>query len=221
MDIALHALMIAQELPPKPVYKVQDIASIAGSLATAYRKLWELEEMGIVERARRGYFMLKECVMQPISIIERLVPSLRALKESRVFGKYYSETDARIAMKLLDGFVTLDYKAYELTGLQTPATLYLYVNSVDSAVKILKENRFSEGTKGRVVILPRYGDFTNIIQRVYLDCIAKGGRSILDSIAIEILHPDELNVKGRFPVDLIEKVREELPLRVTNEPITA
>lgn len=221
MWIGMHAMMVVQQLPFKPVYRVKDVASVSGSLSTAYRKLGELEEMGIIERAKRGYFKLKECVTQPISIIEHLTPSLKALKEGRTFAKYYSETDVRIARELLDGVVTLDYKANELTGLQTPATLYLYVNSVDYATKVLKENGFSEGTKGQVVLLPHYGDFSIAIQRVYLDCIAKGGRSTLDAVAIEILYPDELNIKARFPMDLIEKVREDLPLRAINEPVTA
>lgn len=220
MTVDIHALMIAQELPPKPVYTVEDIvtATTAGSLSTAYRKLADLEEMGIVERRNRGYFTLKECVMQPVSIIKHLIPSLKALKEARAFGKYYSETDVRIARELIDGFVTLDYKAYELTKFQIPAKLYLYPDSMDNAVRILKENGFSEGTKGQVVLLPAYGDFTNYIQRVYLDCIANSGRSILDAIAIEILHPDQLSIRARFPVELIEKVREEMP-SVINEPI--
>lgn len=215
----MYALVVAQQLPSKPVHRVSDVASVAGSLPTAYRKLRELEEMGIVERARRGYFILKECAMQPIPVIEHLTPSLKALKEGRTFGKYYSETDVRTARRLLDGFVTLDYKAYELTKLQTPATLYLYVDFVEGAAKILKQNRFSEGTRGWVVLLPRYGDFTNTIQRIYLDCLAKGGRSILDAVAIEILYSDELRIRGSFPVDLIEKVREDLSSSV-NERIT-
>ncbi len=219
MDIGMHALMVAQQLPPKPVYIVKDIASIDGSLPSAYRKLWELEEMGIVDRPKKGYFTLKECVMQPISIIEHLTPSLKALKEARNFGKYYSETDIRTARQLLDGFITLDYKVYELTKFQTPSKLYLYPTSIDNAAKVLKENGFSEGTRGQVVLLPQYGDFSNDMQRVYLDCIAKGGRSILDAIAIAILYPDELKIKGHFTVDLIEKVREEL--NVINEPIAA
>jgi hypothetical protein len=219
----MHALEVAQKLPHKPVYRVKDVASICPSISTAYRKLEELEKIGIIERPKRGYFMLKECATQPISVIESLLPSLKALKEGRTFGKYYNETDVRIARKLLDsldGFVTLDYKAYELTGIQTPATLYVYVNSINDAAKVLKGNGFSEGTKGPVVLLPRYGDFTNAIQRVYLDCIAKGGRNTIDAVAIAIQYPDELNIKGSFTVDLIEKVREELP-SVIHEPITA
>lgn len=215
----MDPLLVAQQLPPSLVYTMQDLAKIAGSLPTAYRKLHDLEEIGLAERLGRGFFTLKECVMQPINVIEHLKPSLKALKEGRAFGRYYNETDVRIARKLLKGFVTLDYKAYELTKLQIPATLYIYVNSVENASKLLKVNGFSEGVKGSVVLLPKYGDFSNDTQRVYLDCIAKGGRSILDAVAIEILYADELKIKGRFPIELVDKVREDLS--VINEPITA
>jgi hypothetical protein len=90
---------------------------------------------------------------------------------------------------------------------------------MDNAIRILKQNGFSEGTKGQVVLLPTYGDFANDIQRVYLDSIANSGRSILDAIAIEILYPDKLSIKARFPVEDIEKVREEMPSSVMNESI--
>lgn len=219
MTMEIHALMIAQELPPKPVYTVKDIAATAGSLPTAYRKLADLIELGIAERRKRGYFTLKECIMQPVYLVKHLIPSLRALKEARTFGKYYNETDVRIARELIDGFVTLDYKAYELTKFQIPAKLHLYPDSMDNAIRILKQNGFSEGTKGQVVLLPTYGDFANDIQRVYLDSIANSGRSILDAIAIEILYPDKLSIKARFPVEDIEKVREEMPSSVMNESI--
>jgi hypothetical protein len=77
---------------------------------------------------------------------------------------------------------------------------------------MLKKCNFSEGTKGRVVLLPRIGEFRNEIQRVYLDCIAYGGRSLLDAIAIEILHNEDLdpNIRGTFKTEDVLKVREEL-----------
>jgi len=45
-----------------------------------------------------------------------------------------------------------------------------------------------------------------------LDCIANGGRSILDAVAIELLYGSEINIKGRFSVDTIRKVQEDMPL---------
>jgi len=77
---------------------------------------------------------------------------------------------------------------------------------------MLKECKCSEGTRGRVVILPRTGEFGSEIQRVYLDCIAYGGRSLLDAIAIEILHNEDLdhNIRGTFKAEDVLKVREEL-----------
>ncbi|HVB95936.1 MAG TPA: hypothetical protein VND41_04970 [Nitrososphaerales archaeon] len=48
-------------------------------------------------------------------------------------------------------------------------------------------------------------------EKVYLDCLAFGGRSTLDAIAIELLYGDRLSVKGEFPADLVLKVRDDLP----------
>ena len=107
--------------------------------------------------------------------------------------------------------MTLDYRSYELTGLQTPEKLFLYVGDQVSAANALKSDDFSEGPRGRIAILPRIGDFfDDEIQRVYLDSLAAGGRNLLDAVAIELRYPDRLQIKGLFQVDLVEKVREDL-----------
>jgi hypothetical protein len=143
--------------------------------------------------------------------MRHLLPTLKALKQARTFGKYYNESDVRIARNIIDGFVTLDYKAYELTNYQTPARLFIYVDDIQRSAEILRKHGFSEGTKGKVILLPRIGDFTNPIQRVYLDCIAYGGRSTQDAVAIELLYGSRLKIKGYFPVELINKVQEDMP----------
>ena len=61
------------------------------------------------------------------------------------------------------------------------------------------------------MVLPRIGNFENEIERVYLDCIAKGGRSIQDAIAIELLYANHLTSRGNFPVEYVLKVQEDLP----------
>jgi hypothetical protein len=108
----------------------------------------------------------------------------------------------------------LDYRAYELTGLQEPYSLFLYVDDMDSAASVLREHGFWKGSRGRVALLPRVGPFRNDLQRVYLDCLAYGGRSTLDAIAIEILYGEELDpkVRGVFRSDDVLKVRDELSL---------
>lgn len=109
--------------------------------------------------------------------------------------------------------VTLDYRAYELTKLQTPHIFFIYAKDPNREVGLLKSKGYSEGSRGRVAILPREEDgshFKNGIQRLYLDCLAFGGRSTLDAIAIELLYGDQLSVRGEFPTDLVLKVREEL-----------
>ncbi|MEM3671450.1 MAG: hypothetical protein QW767_06890, partial [Thermoprotei archaeon] len=128
------------------------------------------------------------------------------------FGRTYDESDVKYASMLLKGMVTLDYRAYELTQFQTPRNFFIYVEDPDEQVKSLRSAGFSEGSKGRVAVMPKEdGDFENEVQRVYLDCLAFGGRSTLDAIAIELLYGDQLAVRGEFPVDLVLKVRDDLP----------
>jgi len=163
---------------------------------------------------KRGSFILKtNVVTQPANIIEKLLSSLIALSRARRLGRNYNDSDIRFAMNnISDKFVTLDYKAYELTKFQTPLDLYIYVKDVDKVAYFLKEKGFKEGKNGHVILLPKIGDFSNIIERVYLDCIANGERSTMDAIAIELLYEDRLSTRGLFPVQLVKKVQEDLPL---------
>jgi hypothetical protein len=70
-----------------------------------------------------------------------------------------------------------------------------------------------------VALLPKAEPFQNELQRLYLDCLAYGGRSTLDAIAIEILHGEELDPKkrGLFRAEDVLKVRDEL---LPHEPRT-
>ncbi len=205
-------LAIAQTIGERPVYNMNDLSKITGSRATAYRILSRLREAGFAEHVREGYFTLRSSLFQPFNLWSNLLPSLQALKQARFFGLSYNENDVRLARQILKGIVTLDYRAYEITRLQSPHLFSIYVDNPDKAANMLKECKFSEGTKGRVVTLPRTGEFGSEIQRVYLDCIAYGGRSLLDAIAIEILHNEDLdhNIRGTFKTEDVLKVREEL-----------
>jgi len=205
-------LTIAQTIGEKPVYHIDELSKITQSRSTAYRILSRLREAGFAAQVRDGFFTLRSSLFQPFNLWSNLLPSLQVLKQARFFGLSYNENDVRLARQILKGMVTLDYRAYEITRLQSPHLFFIYVDNLDNATKMLKEYKFSEGTKGRVVILPRTGEFGNEIQRVYLDCIAYGGRSLLDAIAIEILHNEDLdhNIRGTFKAEDVLKVREEL-----------
>jgi hypothetical protein len=207
------SLTVVQSLTQKPVYHASELFGPAGSRATAYRVISGLLELGLAaETKRRGYFTIRSSAFQPYTKWPHLLPSLRALKQARYFGRAYDESDVNYARRFLTGMVTLDYRAYDLTKLQTPRTFFLYARNPNREAELLESNGFSEGTKGRVAILPRGGgDFENEVQRVYLDCLAFGGRSTLDAIAIELLYGDRLRIRGEFSTDLILKVREELP----------
>lgn len=208
-----------QALPQKPVYSVRnDAVPIAGSKETAYRRLAVFRDMGIVD-FRNGHFSVNHSVTrQPFHFIEKLIPSLFALKNARRFGRSYNDADIQFAKKHLpeNSFVTLDFKAWELTKFQEPSDLFVYVDGNDFA-DYLKESGFSEGTRGHVVLLPISKNIENEIERVYFDSIAKGGRSVLDAIALELLYPDKIRHKGQFPVEYVTKVQEEM----TRLPIEA
>lgn len=205
-------LTFAQRLPLGITYSVKnDGVPIAGSEKTVYRRLNALESIGLAN-FRDGRFQINRAAYQPHFLFQKLLPSLVALKNARGFGKLYNSSDVNLSRRILDKkFVTLDYAAWELTQYQTPLDLYLYVDDVEAAVKLLKKNNFSEGKKGHVILLPKIGDFSNEIERVYLDCIAKGGRNTMDAIAIEILHGDKLSARGQFPIEYVLKVQENLP----------
>lgn len=207
------AFSFAQKFDTKPVYTTKEAISIAGSKDTAYRRLEILKSLGIVKYTR-GYFTINTTlVSQPANIVQKLLPSLEALSRARRFGKYYNELDINFAKKNVHHrLITLDYKAWELTKFQYPSDFYVYVEDVEKTAHYLKQNKFSEGQKGRIVILPVTGEFNNEIQRVYFDCLAKGGRSIQDAVAMELLYRDHLVYKANFPTELTQKVEDDLPI---------
>lgn len=203
-------LVIVQELGAKPAYRINDLSERIGSRQTAYRALSQLKELGFAESVHRGYFTLKSSIFQPYHLWPSFLPSLSALKQARRFVRT-KKPDIKQIERLIEGPVTLDYKAYELTKLQNPVTFYKYVDDVGYASCILKTEGYVEDNNGGVVLLPKTGEFTNEIQRVYLDCLAAGGRYVLDAIAIELLHPADVKIRGQFPVEQVTKVQDDLP----------
>jgi len=209
----IRAVSFAQEFSDRPVYSIKkDAVPLAGSLFTAYHRLHILESLNLAKLGRNQFEIKTDVVSQPLSVLKKLLPSLIALKNAKRFGKYYAESDVVFARKNIPGQVltTLDYAAWDVTKYQTPSNFYVYVNDLDAASRFLKEESgFSEGDNGRVVLLPLVGDFTNRIERVYLDCVANGGRSSLDAISIELQYGDKLTTRAYFPIEYVKKVQEE------------
>lgn len=211
----------AQKFEPKLLHSVNNVIPLSTSKRTAYRNLRTLKDRGFIKKTSRGYFMTNNvAISQPAVIRDKLSSSFEALKSAKRFGKYYNNADINFARNNIKAkLITLDYKAWELTKYQYPSELYMYVEDFDNTISYLKENNFNGGQRrrlnrglgGRIVILPMIGDFSNEIERVYLDCIAKGGRSIQDAIAIELLYGDRLSFKGKFSTESILKVQEDLP----------
>lgn len=208
-----RGFLFAKEFNPRLIHFIKTVSSEKVSTSTIYRHLHVLESIGLA-KLQRGKFEIKTGVIsQPLHILKKLLPSLIALKKARRFGRSYSDSDIKFAMdKIQDKLITLDYKAWELTEFQTPEDLFIYVDDVDQTSAYLKENGFSEGRRGHIVLLPKIGNFENVIERVYLDSIANGGRSILDAIAIDLQYKDQLTVKGQFLTEDIMKVQEDMPV---------
>lgn len=206
------SLTLVQSLGEKPAYHSSELYDLAGSKATAYRIIEGLVELGLAERLNRGYFAIRSSAFQPYGVWPFLIPSLQSLKQARYFGRAYDESDVAFAKRTITGTATLDYRAYDLTQFQTPHIYYVYVDDVNHVARQLKRNNFSEGRAGRVAIMPKSGSFENEVQRVYLDCLAAGGRSTLDAIAIELRYGDRLTIRGDFRADVVMKVREDLPV---------
>ena len=134
--------------------------------------------------------------------------------QARRFGKSYRLSDINFMIKNLpkSAIITLDYSAHKMTNFQSTQDLYVYIDDVEKTVQFLKNNNFREGTKGSIVILPKIGSFENLTERIFLDCIAKGGRSTMDAIAIQLKYANEITTTARFTTDMILKVQEDLPL---------
>jgi hypothetical protein len=205
-------IRFASMLPPRISYGIkEDAVGIAGSVPTAYRRLRALESLGLAT-VHRGQFQINQAARQPMDLLQRLIPSLLALKTARRFGRKYHISDVNFLKNNLpeNAFVTLDYAAWDLTGYQTPMDLYVYVDDIKKTSNFLKSKEFSQGTQGRVVLLQKQHGFRKNTEQVYLDCIAKGGRSILDAIAIELKHGDKLRIKGRFNIEDVLKIQNDM-----------
>lgn len=103
----------------------------------------------------------------------------------------------------------MDYAAHEITGYQTPDTFYFYPDLFERAVQLLRANNYVESPKGKVVLLPRIGDFSNPILRIFYDSLALGGRGIIDAIAISRKYPDITKPSGYHLLNLARKVEQD------------
>lgn len=219
LEKAAPALLFAQELPPRPVYALNNLKTINESTKTAHRRIKSLLPLGLATYSRGKFSIKKEVVSQPVNVLKKLIPSLMSLKQARRFGRSYNNADINFVLNSMpeSAMVTLDYKAWNMSKFQIPRDLFVYVDDIKKGSTFLKENNFSEGEKGHVVLLPKIGSFDNKVERVFLDCLANGGRSVLDAVAIQLLYGDSIDVKARFPIEMVIKVQDDLPSEKLNE----
>ena len=211
---ARGSIGFAQELPPSPIYDLKSLEGTVGlSSRTIRRRLVRLAELGLADYSRGKFTIKREVVSQPYRVLQSIAPSLASLKNARRFGRHYKPVDASFMRRHLPegSIVTLDHKAYELTGFQTPLGFHAYVEDVEGVSKLLKRRGFREGKRGNVVLLPKIGSFENLIERVFLDCVANGGRSFLDAAAIMLTYRGAIRTRVRFAGDTILEVQGGLP----------
>ena len=181
------AIAFARLLPRSMIHRMRDMPSVAGvSEATARRRVDGLAGMGLARR-RNGTFTLRhDVVRHPIEVIRAMRPSLLALGRARRFSRRKNNSDVAFARRRLPpgSFVTLDYPLARLTGYQSAWWYHACVEDPDAFGSLLEESGFREDRTGRVVVMPKIGSFDDENVRLLLDCLADGGRSYCDAIAL-------------------------------------
>ena len=134
------AVQFAQELPPRPVYSVKDVAKHLHE-RTIRRRIKKLTEIGLAQYNRGKFTIKREVVAQPIIVLEQLIPSFIALTQARRFGKSYRQSDINFMMKNLpeNSTITLDYSAHKMTKFQSAHDLYVYVDDIEKTAHFLKK----------------------------------------------------------------------------------
>ena len=216
------AVAFAQGLPPPgPIHTLGVVSEQTGvSARTVRRRIQKLEEIGLAECWRGGFYVKREVVSQPLDVLDMLYPSLVALKGARRFGRRYSAADAAFVRGHLPegSVITLDYRAAELTGYQVPRDLCAYVDDAEGFCTFLRGSGFSEGRKGSIVILSKIGSFDDEKRRVFLDCVAQGGRGFNDAVAMSLSFDDIRRIPVRFTMELVDEVSGNMNLPLPLPP---
>ena len=208
-----RAIEFARLLPRAAIHRLSEASRRACvSDETARRRIKELAEIGLA-RHQRGWFTVRhDAVIQPAEVLKSMLPSLRALGSARRFGRYYRETDVNFARKHLPegAFVTLDYPLAELVGYQSAWHYFVCVDDPDAFASFLAGRGFKGGRAGRVVVLPKMGSFKDRIGRLFLDCLADGGRSIGNAIALSMMHGGSLDMQAVFSKGEVDSVLQHV-----------
>ena len=208
------AIAFARLLPRRLVHIFRDMPSVAGvSEATARRRVDELVEMGLAERRNDSFMVRHDAVCHPIEALNTIRSSLFARMRARCFARRRNDSDITFVRRHLPpgSFITLDYPLARLTGYQTAWDYHVCVDDPDALASLLEENGFREDDLGRVVIMPKIGQFDNKKGRLFLDCLAEGGRGYYDGMALLMLHADSPPASAAFDANDMNDVLRNLP----------
>ena len=186
------AMAFAYLLPRAESHRIRDMPSAAGvSEATARRRVDELAEMGLARRRNGAFTVNHDAICQPIEVLDAMRPSLLALGRARRFGRGgRGGAGIALARRLLPpgSFVTLDYPLSRLTGYGPPRDYCACVDDPGAYASLLGEGGLREDEAGRVVVMPKLGVFGDKRERLFLDCLAAGGRWYGGAIALSVLY---------------------------------
>lgn len=195
-----------------PSHKLNDVFGLG------YRRgsLLILDDAGLVESAEDpGYVVFKSCAWAyDDSKLELLLPSLYSLRHRR---DYLGDPD-RVEGVLPKGtLVTLTRGAFDLVGKDARGEdLYFYLLKPNEFVKELGGREREANADAKVHVLEPAGNLDDKIWRVYLDCIAAGGRGPQAAAFLEILMPEKIK-EPILSKDFVESVRETMPRRVDRD----
>ena len=208
------AIAFARLLPRHLSYLFRDIPSVVGvSEATARSMVDELAKVGLAERWSDSFAVRHDAVCHPIEVLKAIRPSLLALARAKRFARRRNGSDLTFARRHLPpgSFVTLDYPLARLTDYQTAWNYYVCVDDPDAFASLLGDNGFQEDKLGRVVVVPKIGRFDNKKERLFLDCLADGGRGYCDAIALLMLRLRASPVRAAFTTNEMNDVLRHLP----------
>ena len=193
------AMAFAYLLPRAESHRIRDMPSVAGvSEATARRRVDELAGMGLAVRRKGAFTVHHDAICQPIEVLDAMRPSLLALGRARRFGCGGGSTGIALARRRLPpgSFVTLDYPLARLTGYGPARDYCACVDDPDAYASLLERGGLREDGAGRVVVMPKLGRFDNKRVRLFLDCLAAGGRWYGGAIALCVIYGDTLPLKA-------------------------
>ena len=138
-----------------------------------------------------------------------LRPSIRAL-ERRVGFKGDPDHTAEL-IRPKTALSTCGRGAYELLKWDpSKLDLYVYVDDIRKVASEITQNGCKKGDTASIYLMQKEEELKNPFERVYMDCIAKGGRDLIAAAYLEIHFPKKIG-NPLLSREFVKEVRETSP----------